>query len=158
MDYSELKEGGIYQLAADVENPHPDRRFRRQPDKVTLWKKGTRFVARERVYENEYSGKKVRAIWFELEWIDHEFGSLYAIPVSQKHREDDPKADQAAVIMAQLECAVEDFKAFTVRLGIKDHSIWTVMERFCAKSVLSHQQIEDEYNAWLNEPDETDPE
>ncbi len=154
MNYSELKKDGIYKLGADVTNPHKDGRYKRQPNKATTWKKGTRFIARERVYENDYGGKTVRAVWFELEWIDHEFGSLYAIPVSKKHREDDSKADQAKVIMAVLEPAEEDFKAFVTRIGMKSYSMETVLERLCVKGVLSRQQIEDEYNAWLAGPDE----
>lgn len=159
MDYSELKVDGIYRLSADVKNPHADKRYKRQPNMESVWKKGTRFIARDESWEHDYGGDQgvVRVTWFKLEWLDCQFGSLYAIPVREKERMTDcgeVNDARATAIMEALEPAEEDYSAFLVRVGLKDGGSRIVLQRLCEKGIVTRAQIEDEYNTWINEPDE----
>jgi hypothetical protein len=47
---------GLYQLARDVENPHPDRRKVRNWTAQTEWKKGERFIFRHRFVDRREDG------------------------------------------------------------------------------------------------------
>ena len=160
MNYSTLKDGGIYQLAEDVENPHADRRYKRQVNKAPLWKKGTRFVARLETYERDFNdGRVLQASWFKLEWIDHPYGSMYGISVNERDlggnpKEDDESGDQARAIMAQLAPAAEDYKAFVTRIGLSRFGSETVLQQLCEKGIVTRDQIEVEYNIYMGEPDE----
>jgi hypothetical protein len=158
LNYSELKPDAIYRLTEDVKNPHADRRRKRQANMLPVWKKGTRFLAREQVFENTVGDVEVRIIWFILEFVDHKYGAMYGIPA---HEDDFKKTDKggrdtdrANAIMASLEPAEEDFTAFLSRVRIEDYTMMSLVKRLCAKGVLTHKQIEDEYNIWMNEPDE----
>jgi hypothetical protein len=154
MNFSELKPDAIYRLTEDVKNPHADRRYKRQPNMVPVWKEGTRFLAREEVFENTHEEVKIRVVWYRLEFVDHRFGSMYAIPAHESPRDDSDHSHQAAAIMAVLEPTEEDFDALTSRLQLDDYALTNLLRRLCATGAVTHKQIEDEANHWMNEPEE----
>lgn len=116
MDYSELKDGGIYRLVKDVKNPYSNRRYKHRPNTDKVWKKGTRFIARERYRENDYGGDvgMMRVTWFELEWLDYRLGFLHAVSVREEEKQTDCgrfNNARANAIMAVLAPAQEDQRA-----------------------------------------------
>lgn len=154
MNFSDLKSDAIYRLTEDVKNPHADRRHKRQPNKIPVWKKGTRFIAREEVFENTHKEVKIRVVWYRLEFVDHQFGSLYAINAHSSPRGDSEHGHQAAAIVSALEPTEEDFDALVSRLRLDDYAIKNLLKRMCATGAVTHKQVEDEANHWMNEPDE----
>ena len=155
MNFSELKSDAIYRLTEDVKNPHPDRRYKRQPNMEPVWKKGTRFLAREEVYEDVIGGVEIRVTWFKLEFVDRQHGGMYAIPVREKEGErQSDNADKAAALLVALEPTAEDFSALVKRLRLDDYALSNLLKRMCTKGTVTHKQIEDEANYWMNEPEE----
>jgi hypothetical protein len=153
MNFSELKPDAIYRLTEDVKNPKADRRYKNQPNMAPVWRKGTRFLAREEVYEDVVAGVDIRIVWYKLEFVDRQNGSYYGIKIQEDGKS---KSDtrQAEVIMAALEPTEEDFSALVKRLQLDDYAVKNLLKQMCADGTVTHKQIEDVANRWMNEPDE----